>query len=614
MVLFFQTARQALRLLGRERRWRWAVVITAAAFVTAFEAIGAVLMFTLLGLVGGEAGGVELPLIGDVYRFFPGVPEQTLLVGAAVVVGVFFVIRAATIIAQQYLQSRIVHNAAANLATHLARGYLAVPYVDHVRHNSAELVRNAFESGQRLVGQVLKPLVDITSELMLVIGMGVVLLVLAPTATLMAILVLGPILWLLLRVIQPRLRHLGRVSQDARRGSLQALQQALGGFRDIRLLGREEEFAGHFRRERRTLARTEYLRTVLSELPRAVIETALVMVIVLIFILALLAGEGVETVLSTLGVFAYAGLRLQPSLRKLVGGLNAIRFGSAILDDLSADKHRVDLALEERQRRLEEQPSSIELQRAIEISDVTFAYDTEATPALLGVNLTIRKGEFIGVCGPTGGGKSTLIDIITGLLQPTSGQVLIDGRALTESPFWWHAQLGVVSQSVFLTDDSLRNNIVFGDAQEGVDHERLERAIERAQLLEVVAGLPEGLDTLVGERGVRLSGGQRQRVAVARALYREPSVIIFDEGTSALDSATEAALVTAIDELKAGRTLISVAHRISTVRDADRIIVVDAGRIVGLGSYDELLNHNELFRSLAQSRTPDEPRFGSHRP
>jgi ATP-binding cassette, subfamily B, bacterial PglK len=600
MVMFAQTVRQTLRLLGREGRWRWVTLVVLALLVAGFEAFGALLVYSLMGLISGEAGAMSLPVLGDLTDRFPDTPLRTLQLAVAGLVAGFFLVRALVIVGEVYIQSRFVYNAGRRLSNHLVRGYLAMPYLTHTQINSSELVRNAFDSVQSLVNQVLKPAVHVLAETVLVVGLTAVLLVVTPQATLIALIVLGPSVWLLLAVVQPRLKRLGRESQESRRGTLLAMQQALGGIRDIRLLGREREFSNMFARQRRVMARTAYLKHTLAELPRVLIETTFVLVIALVFVLAVVTGDGPEALVSTLGVFAYAGLRLQPSLRKIVQGLNHIRFGSAIVEDLLEDRARVDAALASRRSLADVEQQGRALSRGIELRGVSFSYAPDAPPALRNIDLTIRRGEFLGICGPTGGGKSTLIDLIVGLLQPTRGQVLVDGRPLGEHATWWYEQLGVVSQSVYLIDDTLRRNIAFGRKEGEIDDDRLQRSVERAQLQAVVDELPHGLDTVVGERGVRLSGGQRQRVAVARALYREPSVIVLDEGTSALDGATEAALVAAVDELKVGRTLISVAHRISTVRDADRILVISGGRIVADGSHDELLRGSELFRGLAR--------------
>ncbi|MEY3019528.1 MAG: hypothetical protein RLZZ272_512 [Actinomycetota bacterium] len=215
------------------------------------------------------------------------------------------------------------------------------------------------------------------------------------------------------------------------------------------------------------------------------------------------------------------------------------------------------------------------------------------------MDLTIRRGETIGICGSTGGGKTTLVDVLTGLIPPTRGRILVDGVDLAGRERAWQAATGVVPQTVFLTDDSLRANIALGVRPKDIDRDALAAAVDLAQLRDFVSSLPDGLDTVVGERGVRVSGGQRQRIAIARALYRRPELLVFDEGTSALDNLTERELIAALDRLRGSHTVVMVAHRLSTIRDADRVVLVEGGRIAAQGTYDELLATNAAFRRLA---------------
>lgn len=599
MLSFVRAVRRTLELLAPTPMSRWLTLLAIALAVALVEAGGAALIFILLGLVSDSPEEVSLPVVGNLLERFPSLTLEELQLAVAGLVVAFFLLRAAIIVGQHYVMARTVHNAGARLSTHLVRGYLAMPYLAYTRVNSSELIRNAFDSVHNLVNQVIRPALDVITESILVAGMIVLMLVVAPASALVALVTLTPLIWILQAFVQPRLKRLGRSSQEGRRGALLAMQQAIGGLRDIRLLGREDEFARYFARHRKAMARADYRRLGLSNIPRTMIETGVVIVIALILAIAILSGQSQQSAVATVGVFAYAGLRLQPSLRKIVQGLNDVRFGEAIIENLIEDRARVDDALAAWHRRQTASDGGTALKEAIELRGVSFSYGEGLKPALRNVDLTIRRGEFIGICGPTGGGKSTLIDLVAGLLQPTSGSVCVDGRPLDEHPGWWFAELGVVSQHVFLIDDTIRRNIALGIGDEEIDDELVQRAVARAQLTDVISQLPEGLDTVVGERGVRLSGGQRQRVAVARALYREPSVIIFDEGTSALDAATEAALAAAIQELKTGRTLLSVAHRITTVRDADRIMVVDRGRIGAEGTYDQLLETSPLFRRLA---------------
>jgi ATP-binding cassette subfamily C protein len=240
------------------------------------------------------------------------------------------------------------------------------------------------------------------------------------------------------------------------------------------------------------------------------------------------------------------------------------------------------------------------LESAIELRDVDFTYENAAVPALRNVDLIIKRGEKFGIAGQTGSGKSTILDLILGLLSPTSGEVLVDGEPIeTRLPGWLNS-IGMVPQSVFLIDDTIRRNVAFGVSDKAIETGRVEEALKVAQLSTFVDSLPEGAETIVGEHGVRLSGGQRQRIAIARALYSDPSILILDEGTSALDSATESELMEALENASHDRTVIIVAHRLSTVQRADRIAFLDQGRIVDVGRFDELVARNANFRELAQ--------------
>jgi ATP-binding cassette subfamily C protein len=519
------------------------------------------------------------------------------------IVMLFFVIRGLVMVGRAYVETRLVTAAGVEISDRLLAGYLAMPYPFHTRRNTAEMVRNAFTATTQLQGAVMLPLAFLIGDIVVVIGLAAVVLVSEPLGGVLAVMFLGGVTLIIQRILQPRLVGWGRRSQDAAAGGLQAIQQSLGGIRDIKLLGQERTFLAEHRYYRRRGARAVYLSQAASAIPRALIELAMVTAVVLLTFAVIASGSSVDEALAAIGLFAYAGLRLQPVLQRIVTSVNSIRSNSAIVDDLAADLAEVrafGASLGERSDTGNAVPGSFSDRLVLDGVRFTYAPDEPSIrPALLGIDLTVRRGEFLGICGPTGGGKSTLLDLIVGLLQPTEGTVSVDGRTLDAAPGWWWSQLGVVSQQVFLTDDTLRRNIAFGVPAGEVDEARLARCVERAQLTDMVSALPEGLDTIVGERGIRLSGGQRQRVAVARALYREQPVVVLDEGTSALDGATEAKLIAALDEIAPDRTLVAVAHRLATLRDADRIVVVADGRINASGTYDELMETSPLFRELA---------------
>ena len=602
MSSYLDIVRQAFRFIGSDRSWRWWFLAGVSLVMTVVEATGAALVYLLVAIISTPDASLTLPLIGDLAELFPGSTSREIKLGAAVFVGFFFVLRAGVVLAQGYVTSRVVNNSFALVAGKMLEGYLSMPYLFHTQRSSAELIRNTYTGTSKLMSGIVLPVLSIFTQVLLGVAMLTTLISLAPEAMLVTGGGLTVTILLIQRFVRPRLVALSERSETAGKESIAAIQQALGGLRDIKLLRREDAFARIHLNARLTIAEVGYRSSVLSRLSPLAIETSIILTIVAVFVLTTSGDASNERTLATLALFAYVGLRIQPILQSLLGFVNTINSNEAVLRNLLADKDEIDAwtaAVAKEGDRSSDAPGT-QFNDAIRFEGVRFAYTTEGAEVLHDVDLTLRRGEFIGICGPTGGGKSTLADLLVGLLQPTSGTISIDGLPLGRRPLWWWSQLGVVSQQVFLIDDTLRNNIAFGDSLSGkIDEERLARCVRRAQLESVVAQLHSGLDTLVGERGVRLSGGQRQRVAIARALYREPEVLILDEGTSALDGATERALVAAIDEATHERTLIAIAHRISTIRDADRILVVADGHIQDIGTHDELLERSEHFRALA---------------
>lgn len=594
----FTTLRQAFRLIGRGQRRRWIFLIVLALVASAFEMLGAALVYVLLALVVDPNGEIDLPLVGDVRELAGDVDEQTLLLTMLVSMGIFFVVRAFVQVAVAYIQQRVAQNAGARLSNRIVAGYLNWPYANHLHRNSSELIRNGHQAVKQLVSQVFIPIIRVAAELILIIGMLALLISIAPAATGLAVLLIGSGAVLLLFLVQPRIKKLGAISHSTSRETLGVMQQALHGVRDIKLLGREKYFARRYAQSRLRYARANYLNATLAKIPHVVMELVLLIFILLFFAIAIGLGTPSPNSLSVLGLFAYAGLRIQPSLQRITSGLNSIKYATAPLSDLYAD-----LVSIERSPTPESEVEPLEFSDAIVVHNVSFQYEGTTRKALTDINLTIRRGEVVGICGPTGGGKTTLVDLITGLLAPTTGHITVDGHDLKKNARRWQRNLGVVPQSVFLIDDTLRRNIALGVRDEHIDDQAVARAVQLAQLTEFIESLPEGLETTVGERGVRLSGGQRQRIAIARALYAQPAVLVFDEGTSALDNATEAAFMASIEHLRGSLTIIHIAHRMSTVKNSDNVVLVENGRILAIGAYEVLRRENMRFQQLSGTYT-----------
>ena len=577
---------------------RWFILIALAVTAGAVEILAALMIFLLVSAITEPDLSSDLPVLGDVRERFPGLSDASFLLWMATVVGIFFIARAVLLIGQAYVQNRISHGAGVRLSSRLLRGYLQMPYEFHLRRNSSEMIRNAYTSVTQIVTFGFAPLVMLASEILLVLGIVMALVLTAPAGTFLVFLFVAPVFFLLYRAMQKGMDRLGSVNQEMSNVSLRSLQESLQNVRDIRVLGREAYFASRFEVARARLARVLYLRGMLIEVPRVTTETLLVMSIVLFLVVALTTGtKDLDQTLAVLGLFGYAGIRLLPSLSRIVGNLNNLRFARAAVNDVSEE-------LRTFHEQIESSAPPGELVLALDeriLADrLSFRFDGADRDALGDVTFEIRKGESIGVVGPTGAGKSTLIDVLMGLLSPSAGSVTVDGSDVHTHARGWQRNLGVVPQTTFLLDDTLRRNIALGVADADIDEEALDEALRTAHVDEFIATLPEGLDTIVGERGIRLSGGQRQRVAIARALYRRPQVLVLDEATAALDSATEAALMASLFEMQEDRTVIMIAHRLSTVRRCDRILVLVAGRLADVGSYEDLHARSALFRELAR--------------
>jgi len=324
----------------------------------------------------------------------------------------------------------------------------------------------------------------------------------------------------------------------------------------------------------------------LKAMPRLLLEFLAVAAIVIVFLVMLAQGSKIESILPVLAFFAVTAFRLMPSANRILGAVQNVHYHLPVINVLF-----LDMLLPIINKKSKELP--VLFNKKIEISKIGFKFENTSEPVIKDMSFKINYGELIGIIGPSGSGKSTLVDIILGLLKPSSGEILIDGLDINKNLRGWQNNIGYVPQSIYLTDDTLRRNVAFGLANENISEVAVNKAIKAAQLEGFIKDLPDGLDTVVGEHGVRLSGGQRQRIGVARALYHDPSVLVLDEATSSLDTETEAGVMDAIEALKGNKTIIIVAHRLSTVENCARIYKLKKGLVVGEGTPAEILFKND---------------------
>lgn len=561
----------------------------AAVVLLGMMVVGAVLETLGLGLVIPALAIFMEPNLAATYPWVQptldalGNPTQNQLVTGAMVglVGIYL-IKTLFLGFLAWWQGRFAFGVQARLSEQLFGIYLHQTYTFHLQRNSAQLIRNVMNDVSAFSFFCMLPSLMFCTEVLVLAGIVGLLLVVQPVGALIVILVLGASGWMLQRATRGLVAQWGHERQYHEGLRTQHLQEGLGGAKDVKVFGRESHFLARYRLHNSRNARVAQLQFVMQQMPRLWLELLAAAGLAVLVLTMLARGETIISVLLTLGLFGTAAFRLMPSATRVLSAVQSFRFGLPVIDTLFEE---FQLAQPEAPARNSLSPP---FSSTIRLANVGFTYLEGAAPAIKGLSVAIAKGETVGFIGPSGCGKSTLVDVILGLLTPSSGQVLVDGRDIQTCLREWQDQIGYVPQSIYLIDDTLRRNVAFGLPDDQIDEEAVRRAIKAAQLEEFVASHPDGLDAIVGERGVRLSGGQHQRIGIARALYHDPAVLVLDEATSALDVATERGVMDAVDALHGAKTVLIVAHRFSTVEHCDRIYRLESGAVTAEGQPHEM--------------------------
>ena len=413
-------------------------------------------------------------------------------------------------------------------------------------------------------------------------GLFALLMYVQPIGTLCVVTLFASSTILFRIVTKDRIERWGAARKFHLRKVYQHLQQGLGGAKEIKVLGREQLFLSDHEHHLRLNMDVDRRFNMVQLLPRLWLETLTMVGLATLVLIMVGTGSSISSILPTLGLFAATAFRVMPSINRILASIQTIGYSRAFATEVFHDLQLIGDP--------EDRPGlKGEFGNSIELIEVSFGYKGAPKQALTEVSFRVARGEAVGIIGTSGAGKSTLVDVLLGLLSPTSGRVCVDGKDIADHRRWWQDQVGYVPQTIYLTDDTLLNNIAFGLPEQQVDREAVVRAVTAAQLDDFVQSLPDGLDTVVGERGVRLSGGQRQRIGIARALYHDPSVLVLDEATSALDSETESGVMEAVQGLLGKKTVIIVAHRTTTVAYCNRILRFEDGCLVAQGTPAELL-------------------------
>lgn len=591
--------RKIIALLNAGERRAFFVLVVLTLVTGLIDMIGVASILPFLAVAANPASVDDHAMLRAFYEW-TGVADrmvflQLLGVLVCLIVVSSLVVKAGTL----YLLTRFTRWRAQTLGVRLFERYIAQPYEWFLNHHSARLGKAILTEVDEVVNRAIQPAVRLMANAAAALFLVLFLVALEPLGALVVASLFLAFFGTVFFFIRRRLAALGRDRVYANEQRYRLTQEALTGIKEVKILGLERTYLRRFLDPSGRLARDQTTLMVYSELPRYALEAAAFASMLLFTIWLLRTRDGeIATVLPILGAYAFAGLRLFPTVQEIFKDLAQLRFCKPALNELHADLSGPRLVPPG--ERVE--GPALHLRRRLALREVTYTYPGADRPAIDRMTLTIEANTTVGFVGSTGAGKTTVFDIILGLITPQNGALVVDEEPIgPHNAVRWQRSIGYVPQFIFIVDDTVAANIALGVPPGEIDRVALERAARDAELHDFILSLPEGYDTTVGENGVRLSGGQRQRIGIARALYRDPSVLVFDEATSALDNVTERAVMRAIGALSGQKTICIIAHRLSTVRHCDTVFVLKDGRVAGAGTYDHLAAHNEDFSVLHEA-------------
>ncbi|MFW6030766.1 MAG: ABC transporter ATP-binding protein [Halanaerobiales bacterium] len=551
-----------------------------------------------IGALAGFAGLVIKPdslfnieLLSPIVEFLNISSSKEVLIYGSLFLIFAFIFKNAYTIFYNYVKKRFIVNRQKAISSKLFRIYLNSPFSFHLKRNSSELIRNINGEVKKAVDS-LNSILSVLHTIILSFIIIVILLAVEPFMTLISFISLGGLGLLFLRITRNKTMEYGKKALEERKNTLRIVKEGLGSIKETMIMGRNVWFENNFNNSVENLSKIKLFKDMTHSTLKPVIETVSVVGMLIITLFLFGKGYPVSRLVTILSLFALSFRRILPEMNSLFVTLNNIRYQKYSLDPIYEDFTNF-----EKTGFGGKGKGKLELNDKIEVKDVSYIYPGDGDKVLENVSLEIPKNSAIGLVGATGSGKTTLVDLIVGLLRPTKGEIKVDGNNIKNNIKKWQENIGYIPQSIYLLDDTIKRKIVFG-AEE--DSEKLWNAIETAQLKDFIESLPEKENTKIGEDGIRLSGGQRQRLGIARAIYENPSILVMDEATSSVDNATEKLIIKEIEKLKEDRTIIVIAHRLNTVKNCDNLFFIKNGKVYDEGSYDDLVEKNSDFKDMVE--------------
>lgn len=541
---------------------------------SALEILGISLILPLLSVLVESNSSINFSIFSNIISPSSDLSNEFIFISGFIILSLIYLLKFLILIFTFWYQSKFIHNIKYFLSKNLFSLYLKSNYEFHIQGNSAIFVRNVSSESSNILNTILSPIIIVFSEFILVLGILIFILFKEPLGGFVLMIFFIFAIYLFQNITKNKLKKFSQIRAQNDGLRYKSILEGLNGIKDIKLLNKEDSFIESFKNYAKKSFNAEQKSFFLNQIPRIWLEFVCILGITLLITIMYLKSYSPDQIIPIIGLFAFAAFRILPSSNRILNSIQLIRYGK-----VSLDIYMKELELTYKKDTSQNDKKLCKFNNEIELRNISYSYPGSNIKSITNINLQIKKGEILGIIGRSGSGKTTLVDIVLGLLCPTGGSIYVDNNLIDVRSTDWKGLFGYVQQNIFLIDDSFKKNIALGVDDRNISDQDLIYAMNCAQLSSFINSLPQKEETNIGEKGVKVSGGQRQRIAIARALYKRPSILILDEATSALDPDTEKSIMESIADLKGDCTIIIITHRFSTLKICDKVLELEKSKL-----------------------------------